>query len=386
MKTRGFAAMCRAIGRTLSLTRPLPVVGNTSVAEDNSQVASSAPAYNLSDEPKVDALTPGDVTIVVKGTSGAEFKITGQASDIQKIGDLLRGQPRGWGIRTLAISIGASAATILFSGLIGSQFQFSSWANTVTVDNAKERRNKATDTFNEAINAIGERQTAMRAFVTTLQNLVGSQTTSDRNLLKFNFELDRVRMTNYYDTLKHWNVAYNALLARIDYDLDRQAYLLAGTNPGNPVTYTKTKKVDCSKFITEQMRNVGYEQHSLKAQFAIINYCFYSIATRIEDLKSKALFDTAFTIDNKTMMALNDSLDELNTTANTFQCYSKQRQEFYISQVGSSVIGSAKLFYLSALETVRGHQYVVNYYRAERRPAVLEHFKSSDEHCDPSPA
>ena len=133
------------------------------------------------------------------------------------------------------------------------------------------------------------------------------------------------------------------------------------------------------------MRNVGYEQHSLKAQFAIINYCFYSIATRIEDLKSKALFDTAFTIDNKTMMALNDSLDDLNTTANTFQCYSKQ-QEPYISQVGSSVIGSAKLFYLSALETVRGHQYVVNYYRAERRPAVLEHFKSSDEHCDPSPA
>ena len=386
MKTRGFAAMCRALGRTLGLTRPLPVVGGTGVAEDSSQVASSAPAYNLSDEPKADALTPGDVTIVVKGTSGAEFKITGQASDIQKIGDLLRGQPRGWGIRTLAISIGASAATILFSGLIGSQFQFSSWANTVTVDNAKERRNKATDTFNEAINAIGERQTAMRAFVTTLQNLVDSQATSDRNLLKFNFELDRVRMTNYYDTLKHWNVAYNALLARIDYDLDRQAYLLAGTNPGNPVTYTKTKKVDCSKFITEQMRNVGYEQHSLKAQFAIINYCFYSIATRIEDLKSKALFDTAFTIDNKTMMALNDSLDDLNTTANTFQCYSKQRQEFYISQVGSSVIGSAKLFYLSALETVRGHQYVVNYYRAERRPAVLEHFKSSDEHCDPSPA
>ena len=33
MKTRGFAAMCRALGRTLGLTRPLPVVGGTGVAE-----------------------------------------------------------------------------------------------------------------------------------------------------------------------------------------------------------------------------------------------------------------------------------------------------------------------------------------------------------------
>ncbi len=352
------------------------------MVEHDPQVAEEVPAGKAN----ADALLPGDVVLVVKGTSGAEFTITGQASDIQKIGDLLRGQSKGWGIRTLAISISASVATIVFSGLIGSQFQFSSWANTVTVDNAKDRRDKARDAFNEAIGAIGEQQTAMSTFVTTIQNLVDNQTTPDKNLPKLNFELDRARMTNYYDKRRQWNAAYNALLARIDYDLDRQAYLLAGTNPGNPVTHTKTKNVDCSKFITEQMRNVGYEQHSLKAQFAIINHCFNLISARIEDLKHKALSDAAFTIDGKVTTALDSSLDDVNAMTNTFQCYAKQRQEFYISQIGTSIIGSVKLLYLSSLETVYGHQYVINHLRAERRSTALGHFKSSDEHCDPSRA
>ncbi len=385
MKTRGFAAICRGISRLRAITRRPPVVYGTGVAENYPQ-ARAVVDHKSSGEPNSDALLPGDVTIVVKGTGGAEFKITGQASDIQKIGDLLRGQSKGWGIRTLAISVGASAATIIFSGLIGSQFQFSSWANTVTVDNAKDRRDKAREAFNEAMNAIGGRETATRAFIIALQNLVDSQSTPDHNLPKLNLDIDRKQVTNYYDTLGQWNIAYNALLARIDYDLDRQVYLLAGTNPGNPVTYTKTKKVDCSKFVTEEMRNAGYDQHSLKAQFAIINYCFNSISTTVEELKAKALSGTAFTIDRNATTALNNSLDDLNTTANTFQCYAKQRQEFFISQIGSSVIGSAKLFYLSALETIHGHQYVINYLRTERQPAALDHFKSSDRRCDPSPA
>jgi hypothetical protein len=356
------------------------------VIEDAVQVAKVLPAYEPSSKASAGSLLPGDVRLIVKGTSGAEFTITGQASDIQKIGDLLRGRAKDWGIRTLSISIAASVATIVFSGLIGSQFQFSSWANTVTVDNAKDRRDKAREAFNEAISAIGEQQTAMRAFVTTLQNLVDSQTASEKNLPKLNFELNRARMKNYYEKLGQWNATYNSLLARIDYDLDRQAYLLAGVNRGNPVTYTKTKNIDCSKFITEQMRGVGYEQHSLKAQFAIINHCFLLISSRIEDLKYKALYSAAFTIDGNTTTALNNSLDDVDAMTNTFQCYAKQRQEFYINQIGASVIGSVKLLYLSALETARGHQYVIDRLHAERSPAVLEHFKASDERCDPSRA
>ena len=355
--------------------------------EDNNQVANALPAYKPStNATTADPLLPGDVRLVVKGTSGAQFTITGQASDIQKIGDLLRGRSKDWGIRTLGISIVASVATIVFSGLIGSQFQFSSWANTVTVDNAKDRRDKARDTFNESISAIGQHQITMGAFVETLQYLVDHPAAPERNLTKLNFELDRARMKDYYEKIGQWKAAYNALLARIDYDLDRQVYVLTETNQGNHVWFAKTTKVDCSRYITEQMRNVGYEQHSLKAQFAIINFCFNSISAKIEDLKQRALFDTAFMIDGKTTAALEKSLDDVNTMTNTFQCYAKQRQEFYISQISASVIGSVKLFYLSALEAAYGHQYVRDHLHSQRKPAALEHFKLSDERCDPSPA
>jgi hypothetical protein len=357
------------------------------MAEDNPQVTDAPPASKASGEPNPDSLLPGDVTIVIKGTGGAEFKITGQASEIQKIGDLLRGRPKGWGdfFRTATIAAAASVTTIIFSSLVGSQFQFSSWANTVAVDNAKDRRDKAREVFSEAIKAIGKRLTATRDFVQTLQTLVSSPSTPHKNLPELNLDLDRARMTNYYNTLKEWNVAYNALLATVDYDLDRQVYLLTETNRGNPVSYTKTKNVDCSKFITEQMRmpNVDYEQHSLKAQLAIINRCFSLISETIEGLKTKALSDTAFPMDDK-VAELNSRLDDVNTMTNTFQCYAKQRQEFYNSQIGSSVMGSAKLFYLLTLESIYGHPYMLSHVRAQRKPAALDHFKSSDARCDPS--
>jgi hypothetical protein len=97
------------------------------MAEDNPQVTEAPPASKASGEPNPDTLVPSDVTIVIKG-SGAEFKISGQASEIQKIGDLLRGRPKGWrdAFRTAVIAGAASLITIFFSSLVDSQFQFSS--------------------------------------------------------------------------------------------------------------------------------------------------------------------------------------------------------------------------------------------------------------------
>ena len=189
-------------------------------------------------------ILPSDVTIAIKGTGGSEFKITGQASEIQKIGDLLRGRPKGWGdfLRTAGIAGAASVTTIIFSSLVGSQFQFSSWANTIAVDSAKDRRDKAREAFNEAVNAVGKRLIATRDFISTLQDLVSSQSAPQKTLPKLNLELDRERMKNYYDALDQWKEAYNGLLATVDYSLDRQVYRLAGINLDNRVSNTKTKK------------------------------------------------------------------------------------------------------------------------------------------------
>jgi hypothetical protein len=363
--------------------------------DNDPQVKDAPPASKASDETNPNAVLardvtvlPSDVTIAIKGTGGSEFKITGQASEIQKIGDLLRGRPKGWGdfLRTAGIAGAASVTTIIFSSLIGSQFQFSSWANTVAVDSAKDRRDKAREAFNEAISAIGKRLTVTRDFISTLQDLVSSQSTPHENLPELNLELDRARMKNYYDTLDEWKAAYNALLATVDYALDRQVYRLAGTNPGNPVSYTKTQHVDCSQMITEQMRrpDVAYEQHSLKAQLAIINRCFNLISAKIEELKTNALSNAAFTLDPKVLDTLDHQLDDVDTTTNTFQCYAKHRQEFYNSQIRTSVIGATKLFYLRALASMYGQEYALSYLHAQQKPAVLEHFKSSDSSCDRS--
>lgn len=306
--------------------------------EDTYQTSQTPPA----DEPlgergaiiSSDVSAAGDVTIVVKGQRGEQFQITSPTSQLEKIGELLRGKSKGSGIRTLMISIVASTATLVLSGAVAAGFQYVSWANTVIVSNANDRVAKARDAFNGAIIAIGERLMASRNFVTALQDLANNQAPADSSLGKVTIDLDHARMTDYYDKLKQWNVGYNALLARIDYDLDRRIYLLANENLANPVSFTKTQKVDCKGYVTEQMRKAGYDQHSLKAQFAIINYCFGLIYKTIEGVESKILSDKKFRFDAEAKKAVDGSLDDVNTTTNTFQCYAKQRQEFYVSQIG----------------------------------------------------
>jgi hypothetical protein len=358
------------------------------VTEDNHQTSDTPGPDKSLGEPgpalPFDTFAGGDVAITIKGLGGEEFKIISPTAQLEQIGELLRGKRRGWGIRTFVISIFASTATLFLSGAIAAGFQYVSWANTVIVSNANDRVAKARDVFSEAMRTVGDRYTATRDFIPALQELVNIQTTADSNLAKTASDLNRKQMTDYYDKLKQWNVEYNGLLVKIDYDLDRQIYLLTGTNPGNPVTYTKTAKVDCTQFITEQMRKVGYEQHSLKAQFAIINYCFGLISTAIDNVKSKALSDKTFKIDDGAKTAFYKSLDDVNSTTNTFQCYAKQRQEFYIGQIATSVVSPITLLRLSFYEHAYGHDYVLDYVFNGRRPAALAHFKSADTRCDPS--
>jgi len=328
------------------------------------------------------ASAAGDVTITVKGQSGEEFQITSPTGQLEKIGELLRGKSKGSGIRTLVISISASAATLVFSGAIAAGFQYVSWANTVIVSNASDRVAKARDAFNEAIKAIGDRYMASRNFVTALQDLANNQATADSNLGKITIDVDHARMSDYYDKLKQWNVGYNALLVRIDYDLDRRIYLLANENLENPVASAKTKEVDCKGYVTEQMRQAGYDQHSLKAQFAIVNHCFVSISKIVDDLETKILSDKKFRFDDEAKKTVDASLDDVNTTTNTFQCYAKQRQEFYVSQIGDSVINPLTLIRLFFYEHAYGHDYLIDYMRKIRRPAALAHFKVEDMQCD----
>jgi hypothetical protein len=331
-----------------------------------------------------DTLAAGDVAIVVKAESGEEFKITSPAAQLEQIGELLRGKRKAWGIRTLVISISASTATLVLSGAIAAGFQYVSWANSVILSNATDRVAKAHDTFNEAMTTIGARWMATRDFVPTLQELVNNQSTADSNLAKLSFDLERTRMADYYDKLKQWNVGYNGLLAKIEYDLDRQIYRATQTNAGDPVSNKRTTQVDCSKTITEEMRKVGYEQHSLKAQFAIIHYCFGLISATIDSLRNKALSDKSVKIDDTASAALDDSLGHVNTTANIFQCYAKQRQEFYIDQIAASITNPLALLQRSVYEHTYGPAYMRNYVQQRRKPAVLDHFKTADMRCDPT--
>jgi hypothetical protein len=232
--------------------------------------------------------------------------------------------------------------------------------------------------------AIGDRYLASRNFVTALQDFANNQAAADSNLGKVTTDLDRARMTDYYDKYKQWSVGYNALLVRIDYDLDRRIFLLANENLTNPVVSAKTKNIDCKGYVTEQMRKVGYDQHSLKAQFAIINYCLGSISKTIDGLEVKILSNKNFRFDDQAKKTADDSLDDVNTTTNTFQCYAKQRQEFHVSQIGDSVINPISLLRLFYYEHTYGHGYAINYLREKRKPAALDHFKDEDKQCDPT--
>lgn len=276
--------------------------------------------------PKADSPSPSsDITVDVERESDGRSPIRIGSDQLKRAATLLRGESR-FSLRDLV----PGAATVFLATVIASAFQYVSWLNSVRMQVATDTAAAATAVYQEAAAEIGQRQYATLMFIAAVSDLVNRKDGTEVGLSKSAFDLDRQRVTSYYQMLTNWNDTYDRLITDVDYSIDRPIFRQAGTAASvKVISSTETNKVDCKQSLTEQVTKIGLDPHSLKAQFAVIAHCLGGIHTGFSAEKDKAILVKTATISTQVQSKYNDSLDDTRSMAYVFRCYALRRIQFY---------------------------------------------------------
>jgi len=312
-----------------------------------------------------------DVLLYVEQEAPSKFKI--QSDQLERIGAKLRG-PRRFSV---FYSLILPALVTLLTTILTGTFQYLSWVNTVRLQAATTVADRATDSFAEATSLIGKRIYATVTFIPSVRDLantksikpylptisssVKTEVTSPETIYTGSFEpiiatplakidaadslfgvadaLATRRFEAYYEQLKHWNEQYDQLLTDIDYNLDRPILADANiTRTGFSVFFSKLKTIDCRNNLSQELNKAGLDKHSLKLQFAGINFCFAVLHGQIDDQMTKILKHSADTIDPSILEGARGRLDHIRTMANEFRCVALSRIAYYKHQKEKSIV------------------------------------------------
>ena len=212
-------------------------------------------------------------------------------------------------------------------------FQYISWVNSVRVQKATERVERASNLYRKLAEAVSGRYYATLLFIPAIRNIATSSTTTESGLSKLLKQRDKKRIDLYYSKLKEWNEQYDIILTEIEYILDRPIFRQANEPYSGIIRSAKINAVDCKLFLPEQMEKTKLEKHSLKVHFAVINNCFRRLNKEIAGrLKNPVNLDNNFEED------INKKLEAVHTMANVFRCYALRRIEYYYSERQSTII------------------------------------------------
>jgi hypothetical protein len=317
-------------------------------------------------EPSSGASTRADVSIVIQAQNGARFTVASTTDQLQQIGELLRGKPKGFDRRTVLTSIAVTIGTLFLSSLIGGAFQYASWLNSIRLQNATDHAAKAAAVYEKAIAAIGTRRFATISYLQAAQNIVDKKEGAAGNLSKALVDQDQRDMAGYSDALKAWNTGYDQMLTDIDYALDQPAFLAAGVSTRNLISAKQTEKVDCAFSLNEQMDKAGMDRRSLKGQFAVIALCFGRATPEVDQLRTKSLTDHEVTISDQVKSTAENRLEAISSMSNVFRCYAQQRLTYYYGLKERAILSPAAI-----LRDVLNRQSQI----------ASEHFTAADQRC-----
>jgi hypothetical protein len=281
--------------------------------------------------PKADSPSPSsDITVDVERESDGRSHIRIGSDQLKRAATLLRGESR-FSLRDLL----AGALTVFLATVIASAFQYVSWLNSLRIQAATDTAAAATAVYQEAAAEIGQRQYATSMFIAAVSDLVNRKDGTEVGLSKSAFDLDRQRVTSYYQMLTNWNDTYDRLITDVDYSIDRPIFRQAGMAV---ISSTETDKADCKHSLTEQVTKIGLDPHSLKAQFAVIAHCLGAIHTGFSAEKDTAILVRRATISAQVKDKYNHSLDNTWSMANDFRCYALRRIQFYNAEKEFTII------------------------------------------------
>lgn len=338
-----------------------------------------------------------EVLLFVEKDGPERFRI--HSDQLEDIGTKLRGRPRFSVFNSVVLPLIVTLATLIFTGL----FQFISWWNSVSLQNATDVANRAAETAEKVTAAIDGRRYSTFVFISTLRDLVDAKFNPERpsdvlsgtssttgaggerainpvaslnlerqlplDLLETN--LRKTRFESYYDQLKRWNERIDQLLTDVNYTLDRPIFMQAtgapeGRHEGIAIYYEKLKNVDCMRSMTDSLKELGLNPNSLKLRLAGLNNCFIQLNFLLARTKDGTNPDLAS--DREFDKKLHARLDHIHTMGSELRCYALHRVDYYIKRKEDSIVSPASLW--SRLTD------------GERRNA-LAHFEAVARHCSP---
>lgn len=225
---------------------------------------------------------PENTVLVSIERAGSEtYRI--RSDQLEAIGQKLRGRHHFSVFNSIILPAIVSVVTIVVSSL----FQFVSWRNSVALQKATDIADRASESYEKAAGAIGERTYATVIFLPSIRDLVREKhalsavrlvesppkaASFDREtsgagpaasesvaqagesratLDRFDLELKKKRFESYYEQLRRWNENYDQRLTDVDYSLDRPILILAGLSlEGVSVYGEKLNKINCDLSLT----------------------------------------------------------------------------------------------------------------------------------------
>jgi len=218
-------------------------------------------------------------------------------------------------------------------------------------------------------NAIGKRQYATHMFLPSLQDLareakpsveagMDARTVKDNvknrksaeslplsasaavaleiPLYKSDLDKSQRHYASYYTQAQHWDENYDRLLYDIEYALDRPVF----SQIQKEVQKTNRKKfetIDCSKWLTEELKRLQFNSDSLKLRFAAIDQCFRNINDALDKLVNEAKQTTKL-VYNTEQYEDNLNVKHLIKEENTFRCYALGRINYYTNEKELSIL------------------------------------------------
>jgi hypothetical protein len=286
-----------------------------------------------------------DLFVFVEHDQDNRYKI--QSNNLEEIGAKLRG-PRHFSVfNSIVLPIMISIVTFLCTGF----FQYISWQNSIRLQAATDRATHARNVYDKVATAVGKRIYATFLYLPAVYKLTNRKGDNDSSLFKYDMDLNRRRFDAYFEQLHEWNDNYETFLTEIDYALDRPLLSNKNTSLGDAnifddsqvIKAEKIKQTDCTKSLSEEVERIGYSRNSLKAQFALLHYCFTHSTDDFNLQKDKAVIDKTIKIDDAIKKSASDNLSNLSAMENEFRCYSLMRINYFENQKESTIFSFSRI-------------------------------------------
>jgi hypothetical protein len=259
---------------------------------------------------------PAHVSVVIDG----DRRFIVRTADLASIGAQLRGKKSFSVFYSVAVPIVISLLTVIGATMVGQFFQYVSWRNSITLQQAKDNYDLAKSTYDRASNAMSAHYYAANVYLDAATNLANRKSDTSGKFYELDVTLDKQRFDAYFDEMKRWSESYDKIATDIEFNLDRPIKM-----GGLRISVRDFANFKCDQMLFSELQRLGLQVHSMRLQFAAIKYCFDKSMYDFKYEQTQAAQDNTYVIEKKDRDKAIQNNEDVRSLSNEFRCYAQHR-------------------------------------------------------------